>query len=271
MVIGKVSSVTSHAIGSSDPGVGHADQIASVPTSLPGNNAFSVLGRAPARAAARPRADASAQSKHDNAHGVLQQLGTYGGPLVDGAASALSLASARLSASQQQPAKLTGIVSGALWAGGAAIGQFGNVPADSLVSSANVVGAAAGVLSALATSMGGSDSSRVAYASASAWALNGGANLVRAASDTASVMPSRVLQGVSGAVNIAAAGLAAAATAAAEKNAPVEAANLSTASSVLWGVGAVAALGSAWMAGRREAPAAAIEAPDHIPVLSSHS
>lgn len=271
MVIGNVSSVTSHATGSIDAGVSNADRAASVHTPVPDRNALSALGRAPSRTAARSRADPSAQSKHADAPGVLQQLGTYGGPLVDGAASGLSLASARLSASQQQPAKLTGIVSGALWASGAAIGQFGNVPADSLVSSANLVGAAAGVLSALATSMGGSDSSRVAYASASAWALNGGANLVRAASDTASVMSSRALQGVSGAVNIAAAGLAAAATAAAEKDAPVEAANLSTASSVLWGVGAVTAFGSAWMAGRREAPTAAIESPDHVPVPSSHS
>ncbi|MFL7982276.1 hypothetical protein [Xanthomonas vasicola] len=271
MVIGNVLSVTSHPTGGIDAAVDIPDQTASVSTTSPGKNALSGLGRAPSRAAARARADASAQSQQADAPGLLQQVGTYGGPLVDGAASGLSLAAAQLSASQQQPAKLTGIVSGALWAAGAAISQCGNVPANSLVSSANAVGAAAGVLSALATSMTGSDSSRVAYASASAWALNGGANLVRAATDTASVLPSRVLQGVSGAANIAAAGLAAAATAAAEKDAPVEAVNLGTASSVLWGVGAVAALGSAWMAGQREAPSAAIESPDHVPVPPSHS
>ncbi|MBO9793841.1 hypothetical protein K6X14_09965 [Xanthomonas euvesicatoria pv. allii] len=200
---------------------------------------------------------------------MLQQIGAYGGPLVDAAASGLSVAAARLSVSQQQSAKLTGIVSGALWAGGAVVNQFGNVPANAFVSTANAVGAAAGVLSSVATSLSGSDSSRVAYASASAWALNGGASLVRAVSDTASVLPSRVLQGVSGAANIAAAGLAAASTAAAQQDAPLKAVNLSTASSVAWGVGAAAAFGSAWLAGPREAPSASAEPPDDRSLVDS--
>lgn len=178
-------------------------------------------------------------------------MGAYGGPVVDAAASGLSMAASRLSAAPQA-ARLTGTLSGALWAGGAAINQLGNVPANALVSGANAVGAAAGVLSAVAPSLTGSDNPKVAYASAAAWAVNGGANLLRAANDTGRALPSRVLQGVSGAASMAAAGLAAAATVAAQQNAPLKAANLSTASSVAWGVGTFAALGSAWTSAPRD-------------------
>ncbi|RBJ90516.1 hypothetical protein BRO00_01160, partial [Xanthomonas oryzae pv. oryzae] len=48
------------------------------------------------------------------------------------------------------------------------------------------------------------------------------------------------------------AGLAAAATAASQQNAPLKAVNLGTASSVAWGIGAFAALGSAWTAAPRD-------------------
>ncbi|KOR41843.1 hypothetical protein ADT25_16295 [Xanthomonas oryzae] len=181
----------------------------------------------------------------------MQQLGAYGGPVLDAAASGLSMAASRLSAAPRT-AGLTGTVSGALWAGGAAINQLGNVPANALVSGANAVGAAAGVLSAVAPSLTGSDNTSVAYASAAAWAVNGGANLLRAANDAGRALPSRVLQGVSGAANMAAAGLAAAATVASQQNAPLKAVNLGTASSVAWGIGAFAALGSAWTAASRD-------------------
>ncbi|PPU77114.1 MULTISPECIES: hypothetical protein [Xanthomonas] len=274
MVTSNLSSVASHAdtgtaLEFTDLELGPAVQAESVSTTPPGETALSALGRAPSRPLVRTRTDASSQPPPANVPGMLQQLGAYGGPLMDAAASGLSVAAARLSVSQQLPAKLTGIVSGALWAGGAVVNQLGNVPAKAVISSANAVGAAAGVLSSLATSLSGSDSSRVAYASASAWALNGGANLVRAASDTAAVMPSRVLQGVSGAANIAAAGLAAAATAAAQQDAPLKAVNLGTASSVAWGVGAAAAFGSAWMAGPREAPSGAVRLLDSRSRLSN--
>ncbi|MGW8341635.1 hypothetical protein ACWGY7_11055 [Xanthomonas axonopodis pv. khayae] len=262
MVIGNVSSMTSHAATGIDVEAGIDSQTASVPATPSSENALSSLGRAPSRAAIRANTEVSAEPSHAAAPGLLQQVGAYGGPLVDAAASGLSVAAAQLSASQQRPAELTSIVSGALWAGGAVINQAGNVPANALVSSANLVGAAAGVLSALTPSLNGNDSTRVAYASAAAWALNGGANLVRAASDTATVLPSRVLQGVSGAANIAAAGLAAAATTAAQQDAPLTAVKLSTASSVVWGVGAAAAFGSAWMARPHETPSAAAGSSD---------
>ncbi|MBO9749438.1 hypothetical protein J7431_19895, partial [Xanthomonas phaseoli pv. dieffenbachiae] len=94
-------------------------------------------------------------------------------------------------------------------------------------------------------------------------------SLVRAASDTATVLPSRVLQGVSGAANIAAAGLAAAATTAAQQDAPLTAVKLSTASSVVWGIGAAAAFGSAWMARPHETPSAAAASSDDRSLPSS--
>lgn len=163
MVIGNVSSMTSHAATGIDVEAGIDSQTASVPATPSSENALSSLGRAPSRAAIRANTEVSAEPSHADAPGLLQQVGAYGGPLVDAAASGLSVAAAQLSASQQRPAELTSIVSGALWAGGAVINQAGNVPANALVSSANLVGAAAGVLSALAPSLNGNDSTRVAY------------------------------------------------------------------------------------------------------------
>ncbi|QBG94839.1 hypothetical protein EYC55_04170 [Xanthomonas oryzae] len=255
MAINSVSSVGSPAGRLIDLEAGTSGPASiAAPTIVPSGEArLSSLTRAPSRPAPRPPADgnAPAQTAHAAAPGRLQQLGAYGGPVLDAAASGLSMAASRLSAAPRT-AGLTETVSGALWAGGAAINQLGNVPANALVSGANAVGAAAGVLSAVAPSLTGSDNTSVAYASAAAWAVNGGANLLRAANDAGRALPSRVLQGVSGAANMAAAGLAAAATVASQQNAPLKAVNLGTASSVAWGIGAFAALGSAWTAAPRD-------------------
>ncbi|PPV04899.1 hypothetical protein XBLMG947_3868 [Xanthomonas bromi] len=263
MKIDPQSTVMSHADAGIDLEAGTSSSAAPAPISPSDQTVLSPLSRAPSRATPRLRADAAAAdasarpSQTDTGmSSMLQHVGAYGGPVVDGAAAGLSLAAARLSAAPEA-ARLTGTLSGALWAGGAAINQLGNVPANRLVSAANVVGATAGVLSAVAPSLTGSDTTRVAYASAAAWAANGGANLLRAASDTTAALPSRVLQGISGAANVAAAGLAAAATVAAQQDEPLKAANLGTASSVVWGVGAVAALGSARTAAPRQTPTAA--------------
>ncbi|WP_134980462.1 hypothetical protein [Xanthomonas axonopodis] len=266
MKIGPLSPVVSHADASIDLEAGPSRPAAPAPIAPSDETVLSPLSHALSLSRPRARtrevaADASAHVPQTDMSSMLQHVGAYGGPVVDGAASGLSMAAARLSAAPQA-ARLTGTLSGALWAGGAAISQLGNVPANPLVSAANVVGATAGVLSAVEPSLTGSDTTRVAYASAAAWAVNGGANLLRAASDTTAALPSRVLQGISGAANVAAAGLAAAATVAAQQDAPLKAANLGTASSVAWGVGAAAALGSAWTTRPRQAPAPAEVLPD---------
>lgn len=230
------------------------------PSALPSASAaLSGLTSAPARSASRrvQATDASAQSAPPSA---LRQVGSYGGPALDALASGLSLAASRLSAAPDA-AKLTGTLSGALWAGGAGLTQVGSASPPLLVTGANALGGVAGVLGAVQPWIGASSASTLAYASASAWAVNGAANMVRAGSDAGRHLPSRVLQGVSGAANVAAAALAAAAASASQQDAPVKAANLGAASSLAWGVGAIAALGSAYTAAPAGDAASAEDAP----------
>lgn len=94
MVIGNVSSMTSHAATGIDVEAGIDSQTASVPATPSSENALSSLGRAPSRAAIRANTDVSAEPSHADAPGLLQQVGAYGGPLVDAAASGLSVAAA---------------------------------------------------------------------------------------------------------------------------------------------------------------------------------
>ena len=117
-------------------------------------------------------------------------------------------------------------------------------------SGVNLLGATAGILSTAGSFIPGKTGTGVAYGSAASWAANGAATLVRAAIQTGNHTGSRVLHGASGAANIAAAALAAAAAKATGENDESTAAKFGTASSVLWAVGALAALGAASTAGR---------------------
>ena len=204
------------------------------PSVLPSASAaLSGLTSDPARTASmRARAtDAQAESAPPSA---LRQVGSYGGPALDALASGLSLAASRLSAAPYA-AKLTGALSGAMWAGGAGLTQIGSASSPMLVTGANALGGVADVLSAVQPWISGNSASTLAYSSAAAWAVNGASNIVRAGSDAGRHLPSRVLQGVSGAANVAAAALAAAAATASQKDEPVKAANLGAASSLAGG------------------------------------
>jgi hypothetical protein len=172
----------------------------------------------------------------------FKKIASYGVPAVDAVAAGLSLAASRLSVPVAM--KVTGALSGSLWAGGAGASELCNSPRSYWASAANLLSAAAGALSAAAPFVSGNTACGAAYGSAGSWAANGTANMVRAAGDSSQRTSSRLLQGASGAANIAAAGLAAAAANASSNNDNVRAANLGTASSVLWAVGAAAATGA---------------------------
>ncbi len=190
---------------------------------------------------------------------MRHSLSSYGAPAVDVVAAGFSLAAFNLTCNPPA-AKVTGALSGILWFAGAAVHEVGNLPYSVAVSGANLLGAAAGALSAAAPFIFGETQSRMAYASAGTWAANGAATILRAAISGPSAA-GRILQGASGAANFGAAGLAAASVRASIDNDSVKAARLGTASSVLWGVAAVAEAGSAWIGrpGRQEVRCA----PDH--------
>ena len=172
-----------------------------------------------------------------------------GASLFDAAASGLSLACSRLSATPVAQ-QATGAASGALWAVGAGVNQIANRPHSYGRSGVNLLGATAGILSTAGSFIPGKTGTGVAYGSAASWASNGAATIMRAAIQTGNHTGSRILHGASGTANIAAAALAAAAAKAAGENDETTAAKFGTASSVLWAVGALATLGAASTAGR---------------------
>lgn len=167
--------------------------------------------------------------------------------MIDAAAGAFSLAASRLFANPLA-AKVSGVASGGLWLAGAVVNEFGNAPYDKLVSATNFFCGTAGTLSIAAPLVLGQTQRSVAYSSAASWVANGTADIVCAAGNTRRNISSRLLQGASGVANMAAAGLAAASVDASAHNDGVRAANLGTVSSVLWTVGAAAALGAEWVA-----------------------
>jgi hypothetical protein len=233
-------------------------------TRLDATNALdssSAVASAPTRIQSPPKTDMACSDveaclPHAEARTALQKITSYGVPVVDAAAAGLSLAASRLPVPVAQ--KVTGALSGSLWAGGAAASELGNASRSNWESAANVLSAAAGALSAAAPFVSGKTASGAAYGAAGSWAANGTANMMRAACDGRQSTASRLLQGASGTANFAAAGLAAAAANASSNNDSVKAANLGTVSSVLWAVGAVAATGAVWTArsGKPEDPPA---------------
>lgn len=176
-----------------------------------------------------------------------QTLCAFSGPAINAAAAALSLMASRLSA-HPVAAKISAAASGALWVGGAVASELGNAPYSTWVSGANSFGGTAGALGIAAPLAFGQTQRDVAYGSAAAWAANGAADIVRAVGNDKRNLAGRLLQGVSGTANMAAAGLAAGAADASAHHQGVKAAHLGTVSSALWAVGAATALGSEWVA-----------------------
>jgi hypothetical protein len=170
--------------------------------------------------------------------------------MIDAAAATFSLASSRLS-KNPRAALATGATSGGLWSVGAIANEIGNSPHGNWASGANFLNAAAGALSTAASVVSGKTQSGLSYASAAAWVGNGTASIAHAATDGGLNAASRTLHAASGAANMVAGVLAVAATSASATNDSERAVNLGTASSVLWGVGALAQMGAGYVAGPR--------------------
>ncbi len=92
----------------------------------------------PPRARVAP-ADIESASGRARAPTTLQKMSAYGAPLLDGAAAAFSVATSRLSA-KPLAEKVTGALSGGLWASGALMDQLGNSPRNGWVTTANLLG-----------------------------------------------------------------------------------------------------------------------------------
>jgi len=178
-----------------------------------------------------------------NTWATLQTLCAFIGPPIDGVAAGFSLATSRVS-SHPSAAKVLGAISGGLWLGGAVVSELGNVPRVTLASVANGFCGVAGAFSLTAPFLLDQTQRNVAYSSAAAWLVNGAADIACAVGNSQRNLVSRLLQGGSGAANMAAAGLSAASVDASARNDGVKAATLGTVSSMLWVVGAAAALGA---------------------------
>ncbi|GKS87207.1 hypothetical protein AVMA1855_23665 [Acidovorax sp. SUPP1855] len=175
---------------------------------------------------------------------AVRTASAWSAPVVDAAAAALSLASARLAA-VPRAAQATAAVSGSLWAGAAMVGEVGNVPYRAWTTGANAFAVVAGGLSAAAPFTLGPVQRAIAYGSAGAWAASGAAMALGAVGTGATHAATGLLQGVSGIANLAAAGLSAAAVQASTRDAS-QAVRLQTASSALWLAGSAAAVGAVW-------------------------
>ncbi|GKS75985.1 hypothetical protein AVME950_13835 [Acidovorax sp. SUPP950] len=175
---------------------------------------------------------------------AVRTASAWSAPVVDAAAAALSLASARLAA-VPRAAQATAAVSGSLWAGAAMVGEVGNVPYRAWTTGANAFAVVAGGLSAAAPFTLGPAQRAIAYGSAGAWAASGAAMALGAVGTGATHAATGLLQGVSGIANLAAAGLSAAAVQASGRDAG-QAVRLQTASSALWLAGSAAAVGAVW-------------------------
>lgn len=192
---------------------------------------------AEATEAAAPRPSGSPWS-------AVRTASAWSAPVVDAAAAALSLASARLAA-VPRAAQATAAVSGSLWAGAGMVGEVGNVPYRAWTTGANAFAVVAGGLSAAAPFTLGPAQRAIAYGSAGAWAASGAAMALGAVGTGATHAATGLLQGVSGIANLAAAGLSAAAVQASGRDAG-QAVRLQTASSALWLAGSAAAVGAVW-------------------------
>lgn len=213
-----------------------------VETDRPAGPAVERIG-APEDAAAVPT-EAAAPRPSGSPWSAVRTASAWSAPVVDAAAAALSLASARLAA-VPRAAQATAAVSGSLWAGAAMVGEVGNVPYRAWTTGANAFAVVAGGLSAAAPFTLGPMQRAIAYGSAGAWAASGAAMALGAVGTGATHAATGLLQGVSGIANLGAAGLSAAAVQASGRDAG-QAVRLQTASSALWLAGSAAAVGAVW-------------------------
>ncbi|GKT16458.1 hypothetical protein AVHY2522_11770 [Acidovorax sp. SUPP2522] len=229
---------TDRPAGPSVERIGAPEHVATVPT-VP-----TVPTEAAETAETAETAEPTAPRPSGSPWSAVRTASAWSAPVVDAAAAALSLASARLAA-VPRAAQATAAVSGSLWAGAAMVGEVGNVPYRAWTTGANAFAVVAGGLSAAAPFTLGPVQRAIAYGSAGAWAASGAAMALGAVGTGATHAATGLLQGVSGIANLAAAGLSAAAVQASGRDAG-QAVRLQTASSALWLAGSAAAVGAVW-------------------------
>jgi hypothetical protein len=217
----------------------------------------------PGTAAARPGAAADLP---DAAQAVATAttsptMLSYAAAITDGLAAVLSLASARLSAAPSvapDAVKITGALSGGLWALGAGLQELGNSPRHRAVTVANFFGGTAGILSLAASLLLNKDATDTASGSGATWIVNGAGTVARAVWATEDGTVSRVLLGSSGAANMVAGAWALMAAVDSADSNTTDAEIFVTISSAFWIVGAVVTIGAVWTAschaGRRPLP-----------------
>ncbi|WCM93461.1 hypothetical protein M5C99_01625 [Acidovorax sp. NCPPB 2350] len=188
--------------------------------------------------------------------GVAREASALSAPLVDAAAAAASLASARLGAAPQA-ARVVSAVSGGLWVAAGALGEAGNVSRSVGSTGTNWLGMAAGAFSVAVPFTLGALQRALGYGAAASWAASGAMTAWSALTHPQGGTRVALWLGAGSLANLAAAGVSAAAVQASESDAET-AARLQTVSSALWLAGAAAAGGVAWeqaVARRREAGA----------------
>jgi hypothetical protein len=125
---------------------------------------------------------------------------------------------------------------------GAGVDKIANRPHSYGRSGANLLAATAGILNTAGVFITGKTGAGVAYGYSAPWAASGAVTIIRATIQTGNNTGSRVLHAASGAANIAAAAFATAAAKATDDETTT--AKFGPASSVLWTLGALAALGA---------------------------
>lgn len=203
----------------------------------------------PAHGADKVANEEPSSAENAPAESRFKNISKYGSVAFDAAAAGFSVAASRLSDSL--PIKVTATLSGSLWTSAAFFREWDNFPRSKVVSSANFLGGAAGVLATAAPHLAGENLKETAYASAGAWVVNGAANLVRAIGKSDATIANRVLTGASGLANAAGAALSAASVNAAAENKSDDAVKLATASGAIWLAGSAAEVAAAWADRRR--------------------
>ncbi|MDA8456753.1 hypothetical protein M4R22_18490 [Acidovorax sp. GBBC 3334] len=183
--------------------------------------------------------------------GKAREASALCAPLVDGAAAAASLASARLGA-VPQAARVVSAVSGGLWVAAGVLGEAGNAPRSAGATGTNWLGVVAGAFSVAVPFTQGALQRALGYGAAASWAGSGTMTAWSALANSVGSKRVALWQGAASLANLAAAGVSAAAVQASESDAET-AARLQTVSSALWLAGAMAAEGAVLeqVAGRR--------------------
>jgi hypothetical protein len=182
----------------------------------------------------------------------LRRAARYGSPVVDAAAAGFSLATSRLAISQLPDLalaeRLTGGLSGGLWALSAGLNEIGNAPHSKIVLGANVLGGIAGGLSLATAFTFPSDTKIIGLTSSASWLLNGFAQGAAAVVNTEESKRVRYYRGAAGAADAVAAALDAASFVASANSESIDAATLGTSAAIFWLLGATATALAEWRA-----------------------